>query len=692
MQSGGALATSAVPAGIVGEVEAQQLYRHPQWLRLLHYDKADGDRQSLIRSPEFFLAEDGATSASAEMLATIAKILAEVSAAPDSPAQSVRCTFPARYMWLMARLPLPERKQECPRLESWAKFEQLESIELMLISGYFGNPASTFGHVLMKINNDSIPLEYSLFDLGINYGALVPQDEPTFTYVLRGLFGGYEAGFTDQDYYRFDLTYSRTEFRDMWEYKLNLDAEQQRFLMYHLWEISGKKFQYFFIKGNCAFRLAELLELVTGEDFVSDVSLWYAPISIFHQLQHIDRQRSPQDPLIGEVTYVPSARRTMKAQLATLDSGELALLSDVIARDEARERVSELPAARRGPFLNVLLEYYHYQLAGMPEEEGGELRKIKDDIVRERLALPAQTRVAAPAIPARRSPADGAAPTQFSVGFGYDDVTGDKILLGYAPFHYDGIGNNGLDYSSLSVLDVLLAFDNDNDLRVESADVFRARKINLDGIGVLGESTRSWNVGGGYRQARNGCGRCGESFLEGRVGRSRAFSSTITGAAMVGASWASQGSSVDVDLALMTGRDHGWASELAATYRDFRGGSKDHWRLRWSLRLSLSQHREIRLNLSDDDVTACSNSARSFFTGSAAMSGRVCGMKTILLVAMDRILPFPDMDRPVIRFHPCSSLSCYVLSVMVTPDTSVVRPGSAVFLRPVQARRDRHRR
>ena len=47
-------------------------------------------------------------------------------------------------------------------------------------------------------------------------------------YIVKGLSGFYEAGFSDKYFYNQDLTYTDTEFRDMWEYKLNLTPYQQK--------------------------------------------------------------------------------------------------------------------------------------------------------------------------------------------------------------------------------------------------------------------------------------------------------------------------------------------------------------------------------------------------------------------------------------------------------------------------------
>jgi len=584
---------------LFAEAVSLGLAAQPTWLRLLHYKSVDSQEISLIRSPEFFLSENGQSSASAELNATMAAFL---SPPGDDANEHAQCRFPARFLWLSTKLEFPGPTLHCSRLERWAKFDQLDSISLMMISGYFGNPASTFGHILMKINNGSVPTKHSLLDMGINYGALVPPNEATITYVMRGLFGGYEAGFSDQDYYRYDLTYSRTEFRDMWEYELRFTDYQKRMILYHLWEVSGKKFRYYFLKENCAYRLAELLELVTGEDFVSDVSFWYAPISVFHRLRRIDATSEPGDRLIASVRFIPSAQRVLYAQLDDVAPADIRALNKVLTHDGDLSLLDELPPERQASVIDTLLSYYQYQLAGQAEDEALELRRARDEAIRRRLEFPAAVEEIEVVIPERRPPSLGAAPSYFGIGGGYDEVSGDYALLNYSPFNYDGIGNNELERSSLIVFDLSVAYDATNNLRLHSLDIVRARKINLNTVRVGSESRRSWEIALGMRQELNGCGKCNEVFFTGSVGRSVALSANVTGTALLGATLADGefGSSFDSGVAVIFGAGNRWASELGIKYR--YSPSRDESRVVTSLagRLSLAQQHELRFEVSDN--------------------------------------------------------------------------------------------
>ena len=65
-------------------------------------------------------------------------------------------------------------------------------------------------------------------------------------YILKGLTGQYQSGYSDQYFYNQDLTYRDTEFRDMWEYELNLTEEEKELILLHIWEITAKKYDYYF--------------------------------------------------------------------------------------------------------------------------------------------------------------------------------------------------------------------------------------------------------------------------------------------------------------------------------------------------------------------------------------------------------------------------------------------------------------
>jgi len=68
----------------------------------------------------------------------------------------------------------------------------VSSVSLVYATGYLGNPASYYGHVLLKINSDG-DTQTALEDQAINFGAIIPDNEGMVSYILKGLMGGYES-------------------------------------------------------------------------------------------------------------------------------------------------------------------------------------------------------------------------------------------------------------------------------------------------------------------------------------------------------------------------------------------------------------------------------------------------------------------------------------------------------------------
>ena len=111
----------------------------------------------------------------------------------------------------------------------------------------------------------------------------------------------------------------------MWEYRLALTDYQRILLGLHVWEMLGKKYQYFFFDRNCGFRLAELFDLVIEEELLGGAGWWYAPVDLFHQIDSINenRIRAGKPGIIASVAFVPSARRKLFYELSGLHHSEI---------------------------------------------------------------------------------------------------------------------------------------------------------------------------------------------------------------------------------------------------------------------------------------------------------------------------------------------------------------------------------
>lgn len=487
------LTSDVLKYGLHTDSDINILSNHKIWHNLLYYH----DGVSEIESKEFFLSSNGKTDPKAELIATINAYDANATYLSDD---APTCKYPARYMFLSQYVKFPNHvsiDSRCKRLSNWEAPKETKSISLMLVSGYLGNPASTFGHAFMRLNSDDNTTISELFDLSINYGALVPENEATLLYVMRGLFGGYQAGFSDKYFYTEDLVYSHNEFRDIWNYQLNLTEEQIQFLLLHLWEIIGKKYKYYFLDKNCGYRIAEMMQLIIDEPIIPQhrMNNWYIPLEMFQRLEDIDSDKrdTSQPPLIHSVTYVPSMQKELYAQYTLLDTKAQSIITDLIknrletldilfqsCKDEAKIDI-----------LDFLLTYYRYQITNHPKDQS--LTQLHRTLLLHRLQLPAQS-IPKLEIPDRISPAKNNKPMIIGTGIGHTPLTKSYLVLNFSGYAMESLGQHNLGFDELVVLDTALGFNQRDELFIDKFDLVRIKKYKIKQHSFENDLPFSWDI------------------------------------------------------------------------------------------------------------------------------------------------------------------------------------------------------
>lgn len=585
------LAVLTAPAAAATVEDLVRIANAPEWRQLLHVPP--GSDRSEINSPTFFLAAEGPQSPEAELQATLAAWNQPVRDPVDA---HPRCRFPARYRWLREQGVLSAVPPiRCAEYEAWARPEELRSVSLLMVSGFLGNPASSFGHALLKLDHRDDAAGGRLLDRSFNFGARVPEQEPTLLYILRGLLGGYQAGFSSGAYYQQDQVYARTEFRDIWEYRLALSPEETGRLVDHLWEMSGRDLTYYFLTKNCAYRLAELLSVATRRPYTPAARLWFTPVELFHGLH----APAKAPPLLTETPgFFASSQRQLYAQFARLRGDEVDLANRLISGgvEAAPALLKEVQPQRRVELIDTLLAYYEYRLAAqLEEDEEPSLREAKTRALRLRLGLPPRTSDPPPP-PAIPDPTLGAPPMLTAAGAlrGGQDT---RLRLRYAPYFQDLIGRHSAGFSELVVLDTQLRADGDR-LALDQLDVVRIRKL-ADVPDIAGENQWSWQARGGFGREQPvsipGEGNAFRPQGAAGLGRARQLAEPLMGYAMLqatgfaGGPWLRAGPAAGL---VWRGRDWGLRAEFA-------GGSEVDG-LSWSrhylveARASLSRRVELR--------------------------------------------------------------------------------------------------
>ncbi len=334
-----------------------KLANEREWHLLLHY-RANlfGGYTSEQDDPGFFLSADGQTDPQAELDATLTQFFSPALIGRSK--QPAQCAFVARYAWLHERLgfdagQLPAMR--CDRFERWREEFHARSITLVFPSAFMNNPASMFGHTLLRIDQEGQTPHTRILAYTINFAADVPKDEG-LAYPVRGIFGGYRGYFSTIPYYLKVQEYRDIENRDIWEYRLNFDEPKIRRLLMHAWELGNASFDYFFFKENCSYHLLSLLEYADPSLRLTDkFRFWTIPADTVRLL-------ADQPGLVTDTAFRPSRVTLIRRKRELLTAAEHGLVKRLV-RDAAvaqSDHVRSLPLSRQAFVLDVASDYVRY--------------------------------------------------------------------------------------------------------------------------------------------------------------------------------------------------------------------------------------------------------------------------------------------------------------------------------------------
>ncbi|MEH6446959.1 MAG: DUF4105 domain-containing protein [Oceanospirillaceae bacterium] len=485
---------------------------------MLHYEK---DSQftpvlkSSIHSDTFFNSLDGATNPRAELMATLE---AFTRAAGDNSNTHAQCKFRGRYIWLREQLKfstttLPE--VTCPEYDLWSLNGSTESISIIFATGYLGNPASYYGHTLLKMNSHKKNRSTKLEDVTVNYGAIVPPGEGPIPYILKGLFGGYDAGFSHIQYYFHDHNYGENELRDLWEYEINLTPAELGLVLGHAWEVLGQKYTYYFAKRNCAYRLAELLEVVEGIDIIPDNPLWIVPQGL---VQKVARARHGSKPLVKNVIYHPSRQSRLYKKFASLNADQKKVIEQTVNNIEVLESdtFSALEVTDKQSILDTLLDYYQYiRNADLLKKDVN--NTYYRQVLAKRYQIPAGELSIANT--PENSPHKGRKPSLVNLGAVHNNKFGSGTSFLFRPAYYDALDADfgHIKNASLSMLEARLVMF-DGDIKLRSLDIVNIESINNAVTGLPGDTGQAWKLRFGFQQQSLACESCLVASLQGDIG------------------------------------------------------------------------------------------------------------------------------------------------------------------------------
>lgn len=275
----------------------------------------------------FYMTEGGYQNAMLELQSTIHSFRSpeEFLKKESSPAQ---CLFPARWRILQRDLGLTFKKVPCPDLEKWKQEISSDQIVIAFASQFISHPGSIMGHTFLKFQKHQIK---DYLHRTIGYAADIPDNEPTFRYIYRGLFGGFRGDFSLQPYYEKVHEYNNMESRDIWEYSIKLSDEEKEIFLEHIWELKENgQFDYFYIDENCAFMiLAALDPALPDKNILDDLDAYVLPIETVKVLY--------RKGLIQNTVWRPSLRTNLFAKYEALSEQERKSMREALQSQSVSE-------------------------------------------------------------------------------------------------------------------------------------------------------------------------------------------------------------------------------------------------------------------------------------------------------------------------------------------------------------------
>jgi hypothetical protein len=370
----------------ISKAQEQDLASKDYWHRLLHFEKnAFFQYRSAIDDPGFFLSPTGPKDAQAELEATLAAFLNPHSGGEEP----TPCLYPARYSWLDENLGLKAYvgNLSCERFENWKAKLSPSGVSIIFAAYYLNNPASTYGHTFLKLKRQGYEKEKGLLDYTVNYAA-VTDTQNGVMFAIKGLLGGYRGRFSTEPYYIKIQQYNNIDFRDLWEYELNLSSAAVNRLVEHLWELGQTSMAYYFFNKNCSYQLLPLLDVAEPSINLSEEFRFRAiPVDT---LRSVLKYKN----LIGDIKHRPSHVRQMLKRRSYLNDQQIKLAEELVLNlnREAERKLSELPADRQALLLDSahdLLRYRYGFYREQPEPVRAKEHRIlllRKDIPKEKVS------------------------------------------------------------------------------------------------------------------------------------------------------------------------------------------------------------------------------------------------------------------------------------------------------------------
>lgn len=583
---------------LIEQARQENLAEANAWQDLLHFRdrRFMPGRRSATRDKSFFNAPEGWRDPQAELEATLRAFFRDPAQLGDEE-QHPQCRFIARRAWLMKKLDLNRSafpEVACERFKRWYESINPHEVTLTFAAAYLGNPASMYGHTLLRIDPPDQEKQSRLLSYAINHAAAT-QERSGLVFAVRGLTGGYPGLFSIMPYYEKVREYNGVESRDLWEYRLNLSPDEVRRLMQHAWELRGTAFPYYFLYQNCSYRLLGLLDVARpGLDLADRFSWWTIPTDTVREVLE-------QEDMLKEVVYRPAERTGLDHQIEQMTPEQLDWVEHVASGRRSVTDTRALDPKERGRVLEAAYDYLHFRQTSGSLPDGGLERMRALLVARSELAeVPAADD---PPPPSTR-PDEGHSTLRLGLGGG---ERGDAAFgsVHWRPAYHDALDppDGYIEGANIAYGDVELRYNEG----VNRIELERLMLIDIESLNPRSSLFQpwSWDIRAGLEHRRRPDGKRslmagakGGGGLAWRLGDSRVW--TVAG--VRADAWGSDRLNERIRVGAGPGLDLLWLGELlrvrgsaeAAWYSDT---SEPAWRLRVEQSVIVSSSLSVRFGV-----------------------------------------------------------------------------------------------
>jgi hypothetical protein len=410
----------------------KKLSQDPQWLRLGHYRKHFfGGYESPFRG-NLFISPTGFADPEQELRATLQAFFTD---------KEKQCQFLARTTWIKKHFAVPvEEYSTCEKQQAWKKQLGAEEIYIVFAASDLSSAGSSFGHTFLRAHNPKNTKQLELLDYGINYAAVTGTDDGA-SFALKGLFGFYPGSYSMLPFHQKMREYTNLEGRNLWEYKIKLNAAEVEMVINHLLELDGSWAHYYFLDDNCSRQILELIEIVKPDlDLTSRFVEGTIPLDTVKAL-------ASENLLEGEDLRL-SLQAEWSDSYAHLDRQQKKVLKQ-ITKKKSLEGLPALSPKEQAETLEASMRYIAIQ--DYRDQKDSKDEKYQLQVARAKLG--AQTE--APKIEIPKSPLTSASSRALYAGYGkFDDQEFYRFKIRLA-FHDLLSDDRGI--STFSHLEVLSA-------------------------------------------------------------------------------------------------------------------------------------------------------------------------------------------------------------------------------------------